>query len=199
MFLRYAGLPLFNHSLLTYMSTHAILKESITKGILCHLAPSLGGPIARPMLIHEELASLFAIHSGKRPIGAMKGYLDSIVGGSRVIMSFTPYNHGPSTMGLLDPPADGTWEIRCRDPSPATRVLGRFVCQNVFVALDWAPRSKKISGIDKEPLGDTGSFEWEVALGEVAKRWAQIAPGITPLIGDSVSDYFTENADQSGD
>lgn len=199
MFFKYAGPPSFNHSLLTYMSTHAILKASIQKGLLCYVTPSFDDPVIRPMLMHREMAALFEAHHGLRAIGAMRGYLESIITGVHVTMAFEPYNHRDATMGQMDPIHDGTWEIRCRDPSPATRVFGRFLCQNVFVALEWAPRSKRVAGIDREPLGDTDSLEWHIALGETEKRWNAIAPGIEPLIGSQVSEYFAENANEVRD
>lgn len=175
------------------MSTEAILKRAIEGGSLWHLIPELGDPPKRSLLIHSELKQLFDDYRHLRPIGAMKGYLESFVTGGRMVLGMTPHEHGTASMGRLDPTKEGAWEFRCRDPSPATRVFGVFPCRDVFVALDWAPRSRPIPGIDRRPLGDTLSLEWQFALIETGNRWGKVCGGLNPLVGSKASDYLSEN------
>lgn len=175
------------------MSTHGRLKTAIGKGLLWHLTPATGQSTSRTLLLHAELHDLIQSHGTLGPIGTMRGYLETFVTGGVITMGLTPRKHRAATMGRLKPTKEGTWDFRCRDPRPGTRVFGRFAHRDVFVAMYWAPRSVSIEGIDRAPL-ESSDLEWEMALGETAKRWSQILPDISPIMGSVSSDYITENS-----
>ena len=93
-------------------------------------------------------------------------------------------------MGLLDPMSDGIWEIRSRDPSPALRVFGKFPCKDVFVGLNWEPRS--VGWGDKKALGDGMSLEFQFAMIEANKLWDQSLPGTKPITSGNIYDCVSE-------
>lgn len=179
------------------MSTQTILKQAIKEGHLCQLIPALGQTPRRTLLVHHQLDAILSGVATHRSIGGMRRYLEGFVMGGAITMGFTPRSHGSAMMGRLDPVADHTWDFRCVDPSPAIRVFGKFACRDVFVALEWAPRSKAIPGYDRRPLCDSDSIEWHIALGQTQKLWSQILPNIKPLSGNKPSDYLSENASRA--
>lgn len=191
---RPADSPFLKAPKLTYIATGPILKRAIEEGALWHLQPALGEAQRRSLLVHSDINRLWGDSRSVRAIGAMRGYMEGFVKGGAITMGLTPHKHGPAIMGRLEPIPEGTWDFRCVDPKPATRVFGRFLCRDVFIALEWWPRSKPIPGIDKKPLGAPDSQEWHMALGSTHERWASIFPNIPPLIGSTVSDYINENA-----
>lgn len=65
-------------------------------------------------------------------------------------------------MARLQPDDSEVWDIRCRDPKPGIRLLGRFAEKNVFVALTWEERL---------PLRNFESPEWRAATSRCTIEW----------------------------
>ena len=101
-------------------------------------------------------------------------------------------------MGRLEPISSGSWDVRSRDPKPGIRVFGAFAATDLFVALDWRPRSRRIAGFDKKPLLDD-EIEWQLAMLEAEQRWDNILPRLPRIVGKHVSDYVSEAAHSVGD
>jgi hypothetical protein len=117
-----------------------------------------------------------------RRAGQLHANLDLFIGGGIITVSMIPYKAGKSYMGLLDPPNDGIWDIRSRDPSPALRLLGGFAKKDVFVGL--VLRERKQLDVGK-------SREWSVAIGECKTEWRNRFLAYKPLCGDNFHDYLS--------
>jgi hypothetical protein len=83
--------------------------------------------------------------------------------------------------------------MRCRDPKPSLRVLGRFARPDIFVALDWWPRWNAVPWSPKAPLIDEA--RWTTAVSECEQKWNEVLPGISPVTGEKVEGYVTRNYD----
>lgn len=90
-------------------------------------------------------------------------------------------------MARLLPDANEVWDIRCRDPQPGIRLLGRFAKKNVFVALTWE---------DRLPLRDFESAEWKAAINRCVEEWNR-GFWSEPLRGNFPDDYL-DGADLQG-
>lgn len=87
----------------------------------------------------------------------------------------------------LQPDSYEVWDIRCRDPNPGIRLLGRFAEKNVFVALTWEERL---------PLSCFESPEWKAAINRCMTEW-NLRFWSEPLRGNFPDDYF-DGADLQG-
>ena len=94
-------------------------------------------------------------------------------------------------MGLLAPRKDGFWDIRSRDPKPSLRVIGHFAETDVFVALVWRPRSVVFEG--RVHLGEVQGPNWDAAKSQCREQWNALFPNHTPLTGENIGDYISEN------
>lgn len=150
-------------------------------------------PVQRVLLLHPELAALLAGGLTDRRIGRLRADLEMFVKGQELALSIVPYEHGTAYMGLLAPEAEGTWEIRSRDPKPGMRVFGRFAERNCFVALTWSLRSwLDARWPDKQPLGDRSSLQYQLHQISVQERWAELFPGHDPLTGSDINALLSE-------
>lgn len=150
----------------------------------------------RRLFLHPTLAKEIADRAedwGKR-VGRLEADFENFARGQHIALSLTPYKHRSAYMGLLDPPTDGTWEIRSRDPNPGLRVFGKFPCIDTFVALNWEPRSVPFGG--KKELGDGRSLQYQLAMIEANQRWASSLPDLKPLTGDNAGEYVSKNFSQ---
>jgi hypothetical protein len=100
-----------------------------------------------------------------------------------VVLARNPRQGGASYMSRLMPPDDEVWDVRCIDPKPGIRVLGRFADRNLFIGLTWEVRLS---------LKDFGSREWKDAIIRCAREWRQLFPAYNPLMGDYFADYISE-------
>ena len=179
------------------MSIERSIEEAIATGRLRAFVPEFDSDEAvRSVLLHPRLADDISgrVEAWGRRVGRLQGDLESFVKGEHVTLSMTPFEHRNAFLALMDPPADGTWEIRSRDPNPGLRVFGRFPCADTFVALSWEPRSVRFGG--KSPLGKRDSLEYQLALIETDERWNAVLPGAVPLTGGSCRDYVSTNSSE---
>jgi hypothetical protein len=109
------------------------------------------------MFISEEIKALLDGPWNNQDLryraGLLKADLEEFVKGSEILVCLEPFAAKAAYIGRLAPVEDGIWDIRSRDPSPALRVIGLFAETDVFVALRWAPRSRRIEWTAKPPLG----------------------------------------------
>ena len=179
------------------MSIVDSIAVAVSAGRLLVLELEFGSDEAvRTVLLHPRLAADIReqVQAWGRRVGQLRGDLESFVRGQHISLSMTPFQHKTATMGLMAPTADGTWEVRCRDPAPGLRVFGKFPCADTFVALSWEPRS--VSFGRKRPLGDRRSLEYDIALIEANERWNAVLPDVPPLTGGTYRDYVSENSSQ---
>ena len=179
------------------MSIQRSIEDAIAGGRLLVFEPEFDSDeLVRSLLLHPQLAADIReqVEEWGRHVGRLRGDLESFVKGQHISLSMTPFEHRVAYMGLMDPIADGIWEIRSRDPKPGLRVFGKFPCADMFVALSWNPRSVRLGR--KKPLGDRRSVEYQLALIETNERWNVALPGLAPLTGGNYRDYVSENSSE---
>lgn len=180
------------------MSIKSELKRLVDEEVLWCVEPFPGDPIVRTVLVSSALNAIFASAAAEGRIARLLANLQDVAAGGDVTLSFEPFRHKNATFGILDPPAEATWELRSRDPKPGLRVFGRFADADTFIGVDWWPRSKPLEGFDKEPLGDRHSMEYLFAQIAVEQFWKEHLASITPVSGDNCSDYFSERCSVVG-
>jgi hypothetical protein len=126
--------------------------------------------------------------------GRLRADLEDFIKGAELSVCLEPFVAKTAYMGRLSPVADGIWDIRSRDPSPALRVVGGFAEKDVFVALRWGPRSKRINGTTKPPLGPKDSREWRDIIVQCGTDWRNLFHTYAPVTGDNLDDYFSDRA-----
>ncbi len=182
--------------LLTYMSIQAEIHNRLQEKRLFHLERALpSDPVERAMFVSPEILEL-VVGPWDSPdmqgrCGRLRADLESFIGGDTLTICLRPFEAGAAYMGLLEPPSDGIFDIRSRDPNPALRVLGGFAMQDVFVALAWAPRSKPLSWSNRQPLGDRNSREWRDVVLECKTAWKNLFGSYQPVTGDEIENYAT--------
>lgn len=150
-------------------------------------------------MLHPQIVQDLGAGAHIAGLMQLQNELEEFVTGKHMTMALTPRKHKHARIGLLDPPANGVCDIRCKHQSPGTRLLGRFARQDCFVGLVWRPRSVPIDGFDLVPLANTRSGnEWMFAVLEVEQRWEQILGKATYVTGENVSDYISENCSRIG-
>jgi hypothetical protein len=175
------------------MSIDAKLKEAIDAGRLVLFGGLDSDEAQRTLLLHPTLITdMEDVLDHDRRLGRLASDFESFVGGNWISVSLTPFEHQDAYMGLLDPEADGIFDIRSRSPNPGIRVFGRFAKPDVFVALEWWPRSVSMGG--KKKLSHRNSLEYQFALIEADQRWRSALPGVGHVVGGQVSDFLTFKA-----
>jgi hypothetical protein len=200
---RFSGLakgaisPLAVNRVLTYMSINEWIGCLVGQNLLFEVEPTFDSdPVRRPMFVSEEVNGLL---QGPWPTTAaatrcnqLRADLESIVIGDEIGICMRPFEADQARMGLLDPITDGVWDIRSQDPSPGIRILGLFCEIDTFLGLIPASRSVSTNFIQRGPLGNRHSQEWEDIIAETKALWRRLMPMWPPVTGDTPSDYFSE-------
>lgn len=180
------------------MSIQSALQRAIRAGDLAYLPMPRSDPVERVILLGREMQAFFGSASSgtvHRKIRVAKALADmqAFVRGDIIPVCLTPRSHGEVFLGRLEPVGLSMFDMRCRDPKPSLRVLGRFIRTDVFVALDWWPRFRKAPWSAKEPLTDND--RWSAAISECVNKWDGMLPGIFPVSGEKVEGYVARNYD----
>jgi hypothetical protein len=153
-------------------------------------------PESRSMLLSEELMTLldgpWEHPELRRRAGRLRADLEEFIKGETLTVCLTPFAAKAAYMGRLDPPEDGLWDIRSRDPSPALRVIGFFAETDLFIALRWAPRSRRVKWTAKPSLGDRDSREWRDISVQCKADWRNLFHPYEPVTGEYINDYISE-------
>lgn len=179
------------------MSIRQRIEDAIAEARLLVFEPEFDSDESvRSLLLHPQLKADISerVEEWGRRVGRLQADFESFVKGEHISLSMTPFEHKTATMGLLAPTADGTWEVRSRDPKPGLRVFGKFPCADTFVALSWEPRSVRFGR--KQPLGDRLSLEYQLALIETNELWNTALPDLAPLTGGNYRDYVSKNSSE---
>jgi len=166
----------------------------VEEGHLFILDPFPGDRKDRTVLMSPEIKSLIAGPwndqvMGER-CGALLASLQRIVRGELLKVCLTPFKARKAQMGRLEPTRDSVFDIRSGE-KPGLRVFCRFAEKDVVVAFTCAPRSVKVSWLDRLPLGDRYSREWKRGVLECKREWVKIFPAHNPISGDSLDDYLS--------
>lgn len=150
------------------------------------------------MFLSQELKDFLDgpwTHKGARlRAGRLRADLEAFIKGDELSLCFEPFVAKAAYMGRLEPIEDSIWDIRSRDPKPALRVVGFFAEMDAFVALRWAPRSKRLEWTDKPPLGDKDSREWRDIIVQCKTDWRNLFHGYVPVTGECINAYLSDSA-----
>lgn len=161
------------------------------------LEPSLSyDPIVAHVAMSQEVAG-YVLGPWKdgptqKRCASVRANLDAVVTGRMVAMCLEPAEARKELFGLLYKPANGIFDVRCRDPEPGLRILGGFAEKDWFVALTFHPRSKPVDFIPRPPLGSYGSVEWANAIHDTQEEWGKLFGDLQPLTG-TTKDVFLSN------
>ncbi|HUB15951.1 MAG TPA: hypothetical protein VMB34_28655 [Acetobacteraceae bacterium] len=123
------------------------------------------------------LSEVSDTHDGRRHI-VLRAFLDAFSLGGYITVSEHPYaKPGYVMLSRVDPVAEELWSFRCFDDSNGTRVLGRFVAKDCFVALDWNYR---------EVLAEDDT--WADIRNECLAAWRNLFGDLQPQRGSRVHD-----------
>jgi hypothetical protein len=159
------------------------------------LDPYSGDPRARPVLMSAEIKKLTAGPWDDDLMGdrcaRLTANLQDVVRGRRLVVCMEPFEaRREAQIGRLDPPSDSVFDIRSVE-KPGLRVFCRFAERNVLVAFTCAPRSVKVTWLDRLPLGDRYSKQWEHAVAECKREWIKLFPAHDAVSGDNLNDYLS--------
>jgi putative component of toxin-antitoxin plasmid stabilization module len=159
------------------------------------LDPFPGDPKARTVLMSPEIKALIAGPWDDQPMGDRCGRLlaslQRIVRGELLRVCLKPFKAREAQIGRLDPVEHSIFDIRSSE-KPGLRVFCRFAEKDVLIALTCAPRSVKVSWLDRLPLGDRYSREWKRAVFECKQKWFELFPAHEPVKGDNLDDYLSK-------
>jgi hypothetical protein len=155
-------------------------------------------PVSRSMFLSEEIKNLldgpWARDDRRYRAGRLRADLEEFIKGEEITLCFEPFAAKTAYMGRLCPIVDSVWDIRSRDPSPALRVVGFFAEMDAFVALRWAPRSRRPGWTDKPPLGDRDSSEWRDIIVQCKTDWKNLFHTYLPVTGECINAYVSDSA-----
>jgi hypothetical protein len=181
--------------LLTYMSMRREWARLVREGEqLFVLDPFPGDPKARTLLMTREIRAVIAgpwnSELMEERCGRLLARLHRIVRGELLSVCMTPFKARHAELGRLDPTKDSVFDIRSNE-KPGLRVFCRFAEKDVLIAFSCAPRSVKVSWMDKLPLGNRHSREWKRGVFECKQKWAELFPEYEPVKGDCLDDYLS--------
>jgi hypothetical protein len=159
-----------------------------TEGRLHRLVPALpGSRIRRALYVSQEINDLllgpWADLTHEYRWNRARADLDSFVEHQRIVVPRDSRRARSAYMGQLQPPSNEVWEIRCRDPKPGIRILGRFAERDVFIALVWKERLQ---------LHDLDSREWRDAILECKTKWQHLFHAYQPMTGNYPHEYISD-------
>ena len=161
------------------MSIDILIEDSTGGGKLFKLLPY--EPSTRIIrLIYLAPVVMNYVASDDPRAGYLHAELDSFISGDNIVISMVPRNAATAFIGILDPPENGMFDIRSRDPRPAMRILGGFARKDVFIGL--VLRTRKLLLTEKD---------WDVAIAECKRKWQSRFHALLPLTGASPSDYLS--------
>jgi hypothetical protein len=174
------------------MSIREDWKRLVKEEALFRLDPFPGDRKARTVLMTPAINKLVSGPwddelMGDRCARLLAG-LQRIVRGATLIVCMEPFEAREAQLGRLAPISDSVFDFRSRE-KPGLRVFCRFAERDVVVAFTCAPRSIKVSWLDKIPLGDRYSKEWKNGVSECIAQWSMLFPRHDPVLGDDLNAY----------
>jgi hypothetical protein len=160
------------------MSIEDDIVHRTANGMLFPLLPFAKGvtPI-RAMFVGRKLWEMLESDEGdsawERRVGELRADLEQFVASEWLT---------PKYLFLLDPSADGVWEIRSVGTDPSLRVLGLFAAKDIYIAGDVALR---------EDLGAWNSRAWKQVKRNARAIWRQLFSAYNPIVTINVHDVVT--------
>lgn len=154
-------------------------------------------PESRSMFLSEELNTLlngpWSHEQLRYRAGRLRADLEEFIKGAQIAVCMKPFAAKSAYMGRLAPVEDGIWDLRSRDPSPSLRVVGLFAEPDLFIALRWAPRSRRVAWTVKPPLGARDSREWRDMIVQCKTDWTNLFHAYQPVTGDNINAYISDS------
>jgi putative component of toxin-antitoxin plasmid stabilization module len=176
------------------MSIRKQWQDLVQQGQLFDLAPFPGDRRARTVLMSEAINKLVVGPWDDQAMGdrcaRLTAGLQGIVRGNQLTVCMIPFAARQAQLGRLAPTSDSVFDLR-NSEKPGLRVFCRFAEKNVLVALICAPRSVRVSWLDRLPLGDRYSKHWKRAVRETLAQWSVLFPKHDPVLGDNLDEYLT--------
>jgi hypothetical protein len=162
------------------MSIEGLIEHCLETELLFRVHPFLPIKPVRRIFVSKPIKD-YLNSDDERAFGLL-GDLDSFIAGEIITTSMVPREAREAYMGLLHPIADGLWDIRSRDPSPALRMLGGFSRRDTFVGLVL---------YERRLMGDFFSKEWKFAISECKRQWTHRFHALQPITGDDLHGYLS--------
>lgn len=165
--------------MLTYMSMDSLIEQSLSDGRLFRAHPfHPATKIARLICVS---GSIWEYLTGSEiRAGQLHAELDSFTGGDNIVISMKPRGADTAFIGILEPPTDGIFDIRSRDPRPGMRILGAFARRDYFIGLVLRQRKFLLTESD-----------WDIAIAECKRKWRRRFYELLPLTGASPNDFLS--------
>ncbi len=126
-----------------------------------------------------------------RQCARLRANLENIVSGSAQTVCWEPYKgRRYHQIGRLSPPQDFMFDIRCVE-DPSLRITFHFAERDVIVAHLCSPRSLPVPWLQRLPLGDRGSREWQNIIMESNAIWGHLFPGTRPHSGNHIDELLS--------
>lgn len=165
------------------MSIRDLIRECVDAGDLVILRPILPGtPRMREVFVTPHVHQLLSVSSNvpvelRKKAADCRVALDRFVAGAVVTVGLDPFNKKAACeLARTEPPSDGVWCFRIRDPKPHVRIFGGFAERDVFVAVDYRNRE----ALDFDAAGLTARLLWD-----------DLFKPFPPLIGHKIDDYLS--------
>jgi hypothetical protein len=146
-----------------------------------------GAGIVRELFVSDEINRVAHPPWAATELGArfaqMRAYLDAWTEGRLISIARHPYRKPKNAfLAQVDPARDKVFDIRCIDPSPGIRIMGRFADRDLFIAITKARR---------EDLPT--QREWRNEREACKAAWRRLFPSYEPYSGASLNDYISAN------
>lgn len=115
--------------------------------------------------------------------GRLRADLEGFIEGRTIAVGWDPYQKDKTAyMARLNPPSDGVWAIRSRDPKPGIRALGCFAARDVFIVLIL---------FERESLDGPNGPIWKAAINVCKAEWRKLFPTYPPISRSDFNDYLS--------
>jgi hypothetical protein len=172
---------------LTYMSIQDEIDAHIVGKRLFSLSSAIRSEgTGRDLILNSDVMAITRLDGGwtsnqRYRLAKARGELDRYTTGRRISLMLRPKRGPTAFLKRLDPVNREVWEIRCCEPKPGVRVVGRFAEPNLFIGLCWEFR---------ESLRGT---EWDALCDRCLNEWQRLFPSRAAHNGRSVYDYVSRN------
>jgi hypothetical protein len=110
---------------------------------------------------------------------SLRALLDAFSEGAEMSVAEQPFEKPSDTiLARVHPVRDEVWDVRCFDPYPGIRVLGRFSECDHFVALTWNYRE---------------NMDWPAEIARCKAAWRNIFGDLPPHLGRRIDEYLSFN------
>lgn len=172
------------------MSITTIIRSLENQGLLLRYVPvRITGRAKRCLFMSPNMLSAYSNPNSAVNLLTGRGHIDAALtlwSAGDHIYDDGKLKAGPGFLKRLSGPPPEVWEIKVTNPTPQSRVFGRFCEPDTFVA----------TGMFTRPfLGRKGSANWHSAMNQCVDEWSSLFVNHPPHVGSRLAEYVTENRD----